>query len=121
PSSGVGTLKHYLLPAFTLAFFRIALFTRMIRASLLEVLDADYVRTARAKGLGEFTVVIKHALRTALIPFITIFGLQFGQLLAGAVVTETIFAMPGMNSLALNSLYRLDLPIILSYIAIVAI
>ena len=121
PSSGVGTFKHYLLPAFALAFFRIALFTRMIRASLLDVLDADYVRTARAKGLSEFTVVIKHALRTALIPFITIFGLQFGQLLAGAVVTETIFAMPGMNSLALNSLYRLDIPIILSYIAIVAI
>jgi len=121
PSSGVGTFKHYVLPAFALAFFRIALFTRMIRASLLDVLDADYVRTARAKGLGEFTVVVRHALRTALIPFITIFGLQFGQLLAGAVVTETIFAMPGMNSLALNALYRLDLPIILSYIAIVAI
>jgi peptide/nickel transport system permease protein len=121
PSSGVGSFKHYLLPALTLAFFRIALFTRMIRASLLEVLDADYVRTARAKGLSEFSVVIKHGLRTALIPFITIFGLQFGQLLAGAVVTETIFAMPGMNSLALNSLYRLDYPIILSYIAIIAI
>jgi len=121
PSSGIGSFKHYILPAFTLAFFRIALFTRMIRASLLDVLDADYVRTARAKGLGEFTVIIKHALRTALIPFITIFGLQFGQLLAGAVVTETIFALPGMNSLALNSLYRLDYPIILSYIAVIAI
>ncbi|MFW8564788.1 ABC transporter permease [Orrella sp. 11846] len=121
PSSGIGSFSHYILPAFTLAFFRIALFTRMIRASLLDVLDSDYVRTARAKGLNERVVVLKHALRTALIPFVTVFGLQFGQLLAGAVVTETIFAIPGMNSLALSSLYRLDYPIILSYIAIVAI
>lgn len=120
PASGVGSFDHYLLPALTLAFFRIALFTRMIRTSLLDSLSEDYVRTARAKGAGELTVVVKHALRTALIPFITVFGLQFGQLLAGAVVTETIFALPGMNRLALNALYRLDYPIILSYIVIVA-
>lgn len=121
PASGAGSFKHYVLPALTLAFFRIALFTRMIRASLLDSLGQDYVRTARSKGLSWFTVVIKHALRTALIPFVTIFGLQFGQLLAGAVVTETIFALPGMNATALNALYRLDYPVILSYITIVAI
>ena len=121
PASGVGSFSHYVLPAFTLAFFRIALFTRMIRSSLLDSLSEDYVRTARAKGVGEFAVIVKHALRTALIPFITVFGLQFGQLLAGAVVTETIFALPGMNRLALNALYRLDYPVILSYIVIVAV
>lgn len=120
PASGIGSFEHYLLPAVTLAFFRIALFTRMIRTSLLESLSEDYVRTARAKGASEFSVVIKHALRTALIPFVTVFGLQFGQLLAGAVITETIFALPGMNRLALNALYRLDFPVILSYIVIVA-
>lgn len=120
PASGIGSFEHYLLPAVTLAFFRIALFTRMIRTSLLDSLSEDYVRTARAKGASEFSVVIKHALRTALIPFVTVFGLQFGQLLAGAVITETIFALPGMNRLALNALYRLDFPVILSYIVIVA-
>lgn len=121
PASGAGSFAHYLLPAATLAFFRIALFTRMIRNSLLDSLSEDYVRTARAKGAGELSVVIRHALRTALIPFVTVFGLQFGQLLAGAVVTETIFALPGMNRLALNALYRLDFPVILSYIVIVAV
>jgi peptide/nickel transport system permease protein len=120
PASGIGSFEHYLLPAVTLAFFRIALFTRMIRTSLLDSLSEDYVRTARAKGASELSVVMKHALRTALIPFITVFGLQFGQLLAGAVITETIFALPGMNRLALNALYRLDFPVILSYIVIVA-
>jgi len=120
PSSGVGSFEHYILPACTLAFFRIALFTRMIRTSLIESLGEDYVRTARAKGASELRVVGKHALRTALIPFITVFGLQFGQLLAGAVITETIFALPGMNRLALQALYRLDFPVILSYVLIVA-
>lgn len=121
PSSGIGSFEHYILPACTLAFFRIALFTRMIRTSLIESLGEDYVRTARAKGAGELRVVGKHALRTALIPFVTVFGLQFGQLLAGAVITETIFALPGMNRLALQALYRLDFPVILSYVLIVAV
>jgi peptide/nickel transport system permease protein len=120
PSSGVGSWQHYVLPAFNLAFFRIALFTRLVRTSLLDTLSQNYVRTARAKGLSEPVVVLKHALRTALLPFVTVFGLQFGQLLAGAVVTETIFALPGMNRLALDALYRLDYPIILSYVLVVA-
>jgi peptide/nickel transport system permease protein len=121
PSSGTGDWRHYIMPAFTLAFFRIALFTRLIRTSLLDTLAQNYVRTARAKGLSETIVVYKHALRTALLPFITVFGLQFGHLLAGAVVTETIFALPGMNRLALEALYRLDYPIILSYVLVVAV
>ncbi|HSU07552.1 MAG TPA: ABC transporter permease [Acetobacteraceae bacterium] len=120
PASGAGSIGHYIMPAFTLAFFRIALFTRLTRTSLLDTLSLNYVRTARAKGLSEPVVVLKHALRTAMLPLITVFGLQFGQLFAGAVITETIFALPGMNRLALESLYRLDYPVVLSYVIIVA-
>ncbi len=121
PASGAGSIEHYVMPAFTLAFFRIALFTRLTRTSLLDTLALNYVRTARAKGLSEPVVVVKHALRTALLPLITVFGLQFGQLFAGAVITETIFALPGMNRLALESLYRLDYPVVLSYVIVVAV
>ncbi len=121
PASGAGSIDHYIMPAFTLAFFRIALFTRLTRTSLLDTLSLNYVRTARAKGLSEPVVVLKHALRTAMLPLITVFGLQFGQLFAGAVITETIFALPGMNRLALESLYRLDYPVVLSYVIIIAV
>ncbi len=120
PASGAGSIAHYVMPAFTLAFFRIALFTRLTRTSLLDTLSQNYVRTARAKGLPEPVIVLKHALRTAMLPLITVFGLQFGQLFAGAVITETIFALPGMNRLALESLYRLDYPVVLSYVIVVA-
>lgn len=121
PASGAGSIDHYIMPAFTLAFFRIALFTRLTRTSLLETLSLNYVRTARAKGLSEPVVVLKHALRTAMLPLITVFGLQFGALFAGAVITETIFALPGMNWLALESLYRLDYPVVLAYVILVAV
>jgi len=121
PASGAGSIDHYIMPAFTLAFFRIALFTRLTRVSLLDTLSLNYVRTARAKGLSEPVVVVKHALRTAMLPLVTVFGLQFGQLFAGAVITETIFALPGMNRLALESLYRLDYPVVLSYVIVVAV
>jgi len=121
PASGAGSLSHFILPAFTLAFFRIALFTRLVRSSMIDTLSENYVRTARAQGMSEMTVIFKHALRTALLPLITVFGLQFAQLFAGAVITETIFAIPGMNRLALTSLYRLDFPVVLSYIVVVAV
>ncbi len=121
PASGAGSLSHFIMPAFTLAFFRIALFTRLVRSSMLDTMSENYVRTARAQGMSEMTVIFKHALRTALLPLITVFGLQFAQLFAGAVITETIFAMPGMNRLALTSLYRLDFPVVLSYIVVVAV
>src|SRR5579875_2812618 len=121
PASGAGSLSHFIMPAFTLAFFRIALFTRLVRSSMLDTLSENYVRTARAQGMSETTVIFKHALRTALLPLITVFGLQFAQLFAGAVITETIFAMPGMNRLALTSLYRLDFPVVLSYVIVVAV
>ncbi len=120
PASGAGSLQHYIMPAFTLAFFRIALFTRLVRSTLLETLNQNHVRTARAKGVAEPVVILKHALRTALLPLVTVFGLQFGQLFAGAVITETIFALPGMNRMALQALYRLDYPVILAYVLVVA-
>lgn len=121
PASGGGSIAHFILPACTLAFFRIALFTRLVRTSLLDTLSQNYVRTARAQGFSEPVVVLRYALRTALLPLITVFGLQFGQLFAGAVITETIFALPGMNRLALESLYRLDYPVVLSYVVVVAV
>jgi peptide/nickel transport system permease protein len=120
PSSGIGDWRHLILPAFTLAFYRIALFTRLIRSTLIGELSQDYVRTARAKGLPAMTVTLKHAFRNALLPFITAFGLQFGQLLGGAVITETIFALPGMNRLALDAITRLDYPIIIAYVIVIA-
>ena len=120
PSSGIGSVRSFILPAFTLAFYRIALFTRLIRATLLTELTQDYVRTARAKGLPAIVVTLKHALRNALLPFVTAFGLQFGQLLGGAVITETIFALPGMNRLALDAIERLDYPIVIAYVIVIA-
>jgi peptide/nickel transport system permease protein len=120
PSSGLGDWRNLILPAFTLAFYRIALFTRLIRSTLIGELSQDYVRTARAKGLPGIVVTLKHALRNALLPLITAFGLQFGQLLGGAVITETIFALPGMNRLALDAITRLDYPIVIAYVIVVA-
>lgn len=120
PSSGLGDWRNFVLPAFTLAFYRIALFTRLIRTALIGELSQDYVRTARAKGLPEIVVTLKHALRNALLPFVTAFGLQFGQLLGGAVITETIFALPGMNRLALDAIARLDYPIVVAYVIVIA-
>lgn len=121
PSTGIGGWRYYVLPAVTLSLFRLAFFSRMIRATMMEVLSLDYVRTARAKGLAERVVTYKHALRNALIPFVTIAGLEFAQLLAGAVVTETIFAWPGINRFALTAMYRLDYPIILAYAFVVGL
>ncbi len=121
PSAGAESWRHYILPGLTLAFYRIAFFLRMIRSTLLDILSQDYVRTARAKGLAERVVVYKHALRNALIPFVTLVGLQFGQLMAGAVVTEWIFAWPGMNRLALNALFTEDRPVILAFVVLTAV
>ncbi len=121
PSSGRGGAANLVLPAVTLSLFSVAFFIRIVRSSFLEVLRLDYVRTAHGKGLGRFTVHVKHALRNALIPFVTIAGLQFGQLMTSSVVTETIFAWPGMNRLVLNAMYRLDYPVILAFAVVVAV
>lgn len=108
PVSGSGTFAHLVLPAITMGSALAAILTRMVRTSMLEELGQDYVRTARAKGLSEHTVVYGHALRNAMIPVITVLGLQFGALLAGAIVTETIFSWPGLGRLTISAISNRD-------------
>jgi ABC-type dipeptide/oligopeptide/nickel transport system permease component len=115
PSSGRGTWAHLVLPAGSLGIYRLALFIRLVRAGMLDVLTQDYIRTARSKGLSERTVVYWHALRNTLIPFVTIAGMQMGHLLAGAVVTERIFAWPGMGRLFLDAVNHMDFPVIIAW------
>jgi peptide/nickel transport system permease protein len=108
PVGGVGSPAHLVLPAVTLALPSIAMIARMTRSSVLEVLREDYVRTARAKGVGERLVVAKHALRNAAIPILTLVGLQAGQLMGGAVLTETVFAWPGLGRLMVKAIFARD-------------
>jgi peptide/nickel transport system permease protein len=107
------SLHHLLLPAFVLGYFSTAVIARMMRSSMLEVLNQDYLRTARAKGLKERAVLIKHAFRNALIPTLTIIGITFGSLLSGAVLTETIFTWPGLGGYATSAALGLDFPAVL--------
>jgi peptide/nickel transport system permease protein len=126
PVSGSGSLAHLVLPAITMGGALAAILTRMVRTAMLEELGQDYIRTARAKGLPESTVVYKHALRNAMIPVLTVIGLQFGALLAGAIVTETIFSWPGIGRLTVQAISNRDyylvqgciLAIGLTYIAV---
>jgi len=120
PVAGKGTLAHLVLPAVTLGVNATALLARMTRGTLLEVLSQDYIRTARAKGLAERVVVFKHALRNALIPVVTVAGLEFGSLLAGAVITETIFAWPGLGQLLVGSILARDYPVVQGAVLLVA-
>ena len=108
PVSGAGTPDHLILPALTMGSALAAILTRMVRTAMLEELGQDYIRTARAKGLPERTVLYRHALRNAMIPIITLVGLQFGALLAGAIVTETIFAWPGLGRLTVSAISNRD-------------
>ena len=108
PVSGSGSLAHFILPAITMGGALAAILTRMVRTAMLEELGQDYIRTARAKGLPERTVVYKHALRNAMIPVLTVIGLQFGAMLAGAVVTETIFSGPGVGRLLVQAISNRD-------------
>lgn len=108
PVSGAGSLAHLVLPAITMGGALAAILTRMVRTSMLEELGQDYIRTARAKGLSERVVVYRHALRNAMIPVITVLGLQFGALLAGAIVTETIFSWPGIGRLTIQAISNRD-------------
>ena len=112
PAAGSEGPASMILPAFTLAAFSVALIARMTRSSMLEVLRQDFVRTARAKGLGERLIVARHALKNALIPIITVIGLQFGALLGGAVITETVFGWPGMGQLLVESIFSRDYPMV---------
>jgi peptide/nickel transport system permease protein len=108
PVSGTGTLAHLVLPAITMGAAMAAILTRMVRTSMLEELGQDYIRTARAKGLSERAVVYRHALRNAMLPVLTVIGLQFGALLAGAIVTETIFSWPGIGRLTIQAIGNRD-------------
>jgi peptide/nickel transport system permease protein len=121
PTSGRGGWQHLVLPAMTLGAFSMASIARLTRSSMLEVLRQDYVRTARAKGVSEWFVVAKHAFRNAAVPILTITGLQFGTLLGGAVVTETVFAWPGIGRLAIQSIYNRDYPIVQSVVFLSAL
>jgi len=112
PPSGYGSLRFLALPALTLGMRSIAFQARMTRSAMLEALNADYVRTARAKGLSEWMVTARHALRNALIPVITVLGLDFGAYLTGSILTETIFSWPGIGRYVVNAISRRDLPAI---------
>lgn len=116
PVAGRGTARHLVLPAVTLGFALAAPLTRLTRSSMLEVLGEDFVRTARAKGLHERGVVIRHALRNALIPVVTVAGMSFGHLLGGAVIVETVFAWPGVGKLVVDSIFDRDYPLIQGYV-----
>lgn len=121
PVSGSGTLAHLVLPAITMGGALAAILTRMVRTAMLEELSQDYIRTARAKGLSENAVVYKHALRNALIPVLTIVGLQFGALLAGAIVTETIFSWPGIGRLTIQAIGNRDYYLVQGAILIIGL
>ena len=112
PSAGNDTWRHYFMPTLSLATFSLAFIARMTRSSLLEVIRQDYVRTARAKGVPEWAVVGYHALRNALLPVVIIVGLRFGYMLGGAVVTEEVFAWPGMGRLLVTAVSQRDIPVI---------
>ncbi len=120
PISGSGSLAHLVLPAITLGSWLLPINMRLVRSGMLDVLNQDYIRTARAKGLTEKKVLIKHAFRNAAVPLITILGMQIGLLLGGAVVTETVFAWPGMGRLAVDSIRVGDYPVVQAIVVIFA-
>ena len=120
PVSGHGTVLHLVMPAVALGLYLAALLARLTRSEMLEALAQDYVRTARAKGLSERVVTVAHALKNALLPIVTLIGLQLGALLGGAVVTETVFAWPGIGSLVLDAILRKDYPVVLAAVELVA-
>ena len=120
PSSGRGSLEHLILPAITLGLFTTARITRLTRSGMLEVLGQDYIRTARAKGVGESPVVWKHALKNASIPIVTIVGIELGTLLGGSVITETIFAWPGVGRLSVQAIFNRDYPVVQSAVFLLA-
>ncbi len=129
PPSGLGlpgqssffNLEFLILPVITIAVSNLAVFSRFVRSSMIDVLAADYVRTARAKGLGEMVVIGRHALRTALLPIVTALGIQFGTLLGGAVVTESVFAYPGIGRLVVSSILNRDYPVVQATLMLVVV
>jgi len=120
PATGGGDLLHLVMPSVALGMIAAAIIARLTRSSMLEVLGQDYVRTARAKGLGGWSVIVRHALRNALIPVVTVFGLQFGNLLAGAVIVETVFSRPGLGRLIVGGILAKDFPLVQGTVLFVA-
>ena len=120
PPSGRGGLEHLLLPAITLGTYSMATTMRLLRSKMLEVLGQDYIRTAQAKGLPQRVVIYRHALRNAMLPVITVIGLQVGAMLGGAVVTETIFAWPGIGRLAIQAINNRDIPLVQAVVFVAA-
>ena len=120
PSSGWGSLRYMVLPVITIAAYPTAALTRMTRSSMLEVIRQDYIRTAKAKGLSEAAVIFKHALKNACIPVVTMMGVQLGVLIGGSILTETVFAIPGLGRLTVTAVYARDYPIIRGAILVIA-
>jgi len=120
PVSGRGGLSHLVLPSLTLGMAMAGLLSRISRASMLEVLAAPYLMSGRARGLSEWSVILRHALRNALIPILTVIGLQFGGLLSGAFITETIFAWPGIGRLLINAVFTRDFPLVQACVLVIA-
>lgn len=112
PSSGIGGLSHLVLPAVTLGAYSLAVIARMLRTQLIEVFGEDYIRTARAKGLSSMRVILRHALRNASLPVVTVVGLEIGSLLGGAILTETVFAWPGLGQLTVQAIDNRDYPLV---------
>ncbi len=121
PASGYGTWQHFLMPAFTLGAFLAPITMRLVRSGIVDVMSQEYIKTARAKGIGERMVVAKHAFRNVCIPVITVLGLQFGQLLGGAIVTETVFAWPGVATLTVDSIRNQDFPVVQCAVVMLAL
>ncbi len=121
PTSGRGTAAHLVMPALALGAGMMAMFARLTRSVMLDVLNLDYVRTARAKGLAERAVVAKHALRNALIPLVTVAGMQFGFLLGGTVVVETVFGWPGLGRLIVQAIFNRDYPLVQAAVLVLAV
>jgi peptide/nickel transport system permease protein len=121
PTSGRGGLAHLVLPAVTLSAYSMASLTRLVRSGVQEILNADYIRTARAKGLDTPTILFKHALKNALIPVVTLVGLQLGTLLTGAVIVETVFAWPGVGRLTIEAIHTRDYPLVQAGVILMAL
>jgi peptide/nickel transport system permease protein len=121
PASGYGTWQHFLLPSFCLGAALAPITMRLVRSGVIEVMNMEFIKTARAKGLAEPMVVIKHAFRNACIPVITVLGLQFGQLLGGAIITETVFAWPGVATLTVESIRNQDFPVVQCAVILLAL
>jgi ABC-type dipeptide/oligopeptide/nickel transport system permease component len=121
PTSGRGTLAHLIMPSVALGLSLMAMFARLTRSVMLEVLSLDYIRTARSKGLKERIVISKHAFKNALIPLVTVAGMQFGFLLGGTVIIETVFAWPGVGRLVVQAIFNRDYPLVQAVVLVLAV